>query len=64
MTFNEARIIIRELGMTISRRPDGEYRVNYRGACEPTAYYTQDLDDAVGTAKEMHRWLHKDSYIA
>lgn len=44
---------VRALGMTLTRRA-GEYRVNFRGGGEETAYYTPDLGDAVGTAHAMH----------
>ena len=33
----------------------GEYRVNYRGGHEDTAYYTDDRHDAAGTALSMER---------
>lgn len=32
---------------------DGEYRVNYRGGSEDTAYYTNDRADAIETARAM-----------
>lgn len=32
-----------------------EYRVNFRGGSEATAYYTNDADDALGTARAMHK---------
>jgi hypothetical protein len=31
----------------------GKYRVNFRDGNETTAYYTDDLEDAVNTAVEM-----------
>ena len=33
----------------------GDYRVNFRDGNETTAYYTNDLEDAVKTAVEMAR---------
>ena len=33
----------------------GAYRVNFRDGNETTAYYTNDLEDAVKTAVEMAR---------
>ena len=33
---------------------DGEYRVPGPDGTEAQAYYTDDRDDAVGTAKAMH----------
>lgn len=53
-TFNTARGILRELGVTIRPRDSaGEYRVNFCNGGEATAYYTSDLDDAVGTGVAM-----------
>ena len=33
----------------------GDYRVNFRDGNETTAYYTDNLEDAVNTAVEMAR---------
>jgi hypothetical protein len=38
--------------MTIRKR-DGEYRVNFRGGDESTAYYTDELRDTISTAYAM-----------
>lgn len=54
MCFQQARSIIRSLGMTLTTTPDREYRVNYLYADERTAYYTNDLTDAVDTARAMN----------
>jgi hypothetical protein len=70
MTLKHARTIAHTLDMTI-RHLDGEYRVAPRvGArscwvasygvmtadrAEKLAYYTNDLDDAVATARQMAR---------
>lgn len=40
------------VGCTL-RKKGGEYRVNYFGGKEGTAYYTNDLSDAVETARMM-----------
>lgn len=40
------------IGMTVRVR-DGEYRVNFKYGQEATAYYTNDRDDARGTALLM-----------
>jgi hypothetical protein len=40
------------LGVTIASQP-GEYRVNWRGGKEATAYYTDDLADALATGRGM-----------
>jgi hypothetical protein len=54
MTFLQARTLIRSYGCTIGRKNSaGEYRVNVNGGSEITAYYTDDLDDAVHTAYQM-----------
>lgn len=51
-TLKEAKKELNAIGMSISKR-DGEYRVNYKGGKESTAYYTNDLGDAVSTGVEM-----------
>jgi hypothetical protein len=45
---------IRALGMSV-RYDDGEWRINYRGGDEATAYYTTDSQDAIDTAMRMVR---------
>lgn len=35
------------------RHDDGEYRVNFRAGREATAYYTNDLEDALATGIAM-----------
>lgn len=52
MTLKQAKAELEVLGMTI-RKEAGEYRVNEKGGKEATAYYTDDLDDAVRTGREM-----------
>lgn len=46
---------LRTLGVTITKRDGGEYRVNYVDGKEATAYYTDDLDDAIVTGVSMGR---------
>lgn len=57
MTLGEARTAIRTQAPSIAFRKTeyGEYRVNFRGGREATAYYTNDLADAVATAIIMHK---------
>ena len=43
------------LGLTLGRVRSGAYRVNFRDGNETTAYYTDNLEDAVNTAVEMAR---------
>jgi hypothetical protein len=52
MTIKQAREELGRVGMVL-RASDGEFRVNVRGGAESTAYYTNDLDDAVGTGRLM-----------
>ena len=55
MTLQEAKSIARHLGLTLRQVRSGAYRVNFRDGNETTAYYTDNLDDAVKTAVEMAR---------
>jgi len=48
LTVGEAQNLLREYGMVLTSN-EGEYRVNYRHGAESTAYYTDDLDDALNT---------------
>jgi hypothetical protein len=54
MTLQEAKSIARHLGLTLRQVRSGDYRVNFRDGTE-TAYYTNDLEDAVNAAVEMAR---------
>ena len=55
MTLQEAKSIARHLGLTLRKVRSGDYRVNFRDGNEMTAYYTDNLEDAVNTAVEMAR---------
>ena len=55
MTLQEAKSISRHLGLTLRQVLSGAYRVNFHDGNETTAYYTDDLEDAVNTAVEMAR---------
>jgi hypothetical protein len=55
MTLQEAKSIARHLGLTLRLQRSGDYRVNFRDGNETTAYYTDNLEDAVNTAVEMAR---------
>lgn len=53
-TLAEARKLLQGLGLVLTRNQEWEtYRVNYRGGREGTAYYCDQLDDAVGTGISM-----------
>lgn len=52
MTLEQVREELGRVGVTIRKR-DGEYRVNFRGGKEATAYYTTDLEDALQTGLAM-----------
>ena len=51
-TLAQAKATLRAVGVTITKR-HGEYRVNLRGGQEATAYYTDDIEDAVNTGQQM-----------
>jgi hypothetical protein len=53
MTLQQAKSTARHLGLTLRKAPSGDYRVNFRDGNEATAYYTDNLEDAVKTAVEM-----------
>jgi hypothetical protein len=59
ITLQEAKSIARHLGLTLRQLRSGNYRVNFRDGNETTAYYTDNLDDAVNTAIEM---AHKRAF--
>lgn len=53
MTIKEAKAALRPLGVVLTKTEWDEYRVNFRNGREATAYYTNDLEDAVGTGVAM-----------
>ena len=55
MRLKDARNTLRQHDMVLDRS-GGEYSVNFAGAEEGTAYYTDDLEDAVNTGISMRRW--------
>lgn len=52
LTYHDAQHELRKLGLILIRK-DGEYKVNFRGGKEGTAYFTNELDDALATGKKM-----------
>ena len=55
MTFQKAKSIARHVGLTLRQLRSGNYRVNFRDGNESTAYYTDNLEDAVNAAVAMAR---------
>ena len=52
-----AKNALRAYGITLrSITETKEFRVNYSGGSERTAYYTNDIDDAVNTGIAMADW--------
>ncbi len=54
--------VIKEMsavGISLRKTEHGEFRVNYKGAGEGPAYYTDDLKDARDTGLEMARRGYK-----
>lgn len=52
MSVTKTFAAIRALGLTVSRR-NGEWKINYVGSKETTAYYCTDNQDAIDTATKM-----------
>ena len=55
MTLQEAKSIVRHLGLTLRKVRSGDYCVKSRDGNEATPYYTVDLEDAVNAAVQMAR---------
>ena len=55
MTLQEAKSIVRHLGLTLRKVRSGDYCVKSRDGNEATPYYTDDLEDAVNAAVRMAR---------
>jgi hypothetical protein len=67
--LSNVRKLLRAHGMVISIT-NGEYRVNYVGGKESTAYYTDSIEDAFSTALlmgkadiERNRQLHEQRVL-
>src|SRR5215831_4501298 len=52
---HDAKSIARHLGLTLRKVRSGDYRVSCRDGDQTTAYYTQNLEDAVNAAVEIAR---------
>ena len=55
MTHQEAKLIARHLRLTLRKVRSGQYRVNFPDADDSTAYYADNLEDAINAAVEMAR---------
>jgi hypothetical protein len=55
LTVKRTREVVRSFGLTMSakRNSAGDFRINFPNGGEATAYYSNDLDEIVGTAKAM-----------
>lgn len=53
MPFKEAQKWATSQGLVLKKNEDGEYVINFKGGKEATAYYTDDLADAIGTGEAM-----------
>lgn len=54
MRFRDAQKELSAVGMSLKKTGyDNEHRVNYKGGKEETAYYTDDIHDAVATGHAM-----------
>jgi len=53
MSLKDAKKELQPYAMTVNKTDAGEYRVNFLGGSEESAYYTPDVDDAVMTGKDM-----------
>lgn len=59
LSIRELKAAIRALGLTCRfLSTTGEFRINYTGGKEATAYYTEDRDDALATAQQMANTDH------
>lgn len=53
LTIAAAKKQINEMGFSFRKTDSGDFRVNIYNGTEDTAYYTNDLQDAIDTAKHM-----------
>lgn len=53
VTVAQVRDELAKLGISFRRTQFGEFRVNFAGGREATAYYTNDLDDALATGRKL-----------
>jgi hypothetical protein len=60
--FQEYKDKLRVVHRMTLKKVDGEYRVNFAGGDEATAYYTNDLEDAFSTAIDMRAAIYRGSH--
>jgi hypothetical protein len=60
LTIQQVKNELSQLGVALKKN-ENEYRVNFKGGKEETAYYTDDLNDALETGKEMSKEIKKTS---
>lgn len=53
MNMKSVKEEFKNLNLTIRHTEFGEYRVNFKGASEDTAYYASDIEDAYSTGLVM-----------
>jgi hypothetical protein len=56
LTIATVRAEVKKLGFNL-RHTDGEFRLNTPRGPEETAYFTNDRDDVLGTARDWARRL-------
>jgi hypothetical protein len=64
-TLRSLRTELQPLGIEASyNRDTEEFRINFRGGKEATAYYTNDVDDALGTGRAMAKEGQRPAPVA
>lgn len=63
MTIRDAKLELSKLGMILKKTEWGDFQVNFKGGSKYSAYYTDDLDDAVATARLMYEKQPKSSRL-
>ena len=64
MTLKDAKQFLSQIDMSLTKTRDGAYRVNFKGGKEDTAYYTDELDDAVASGNSMREEVEGyDAYL-
>lgn len=53
MNLKDVKKQLSAIGVTIKTIEGTEYRINFKGGSEASAYYTDDLEDALITGKVM-----------